>query len=64
MQDDLSYKVYTAADIHKAYNMGMEWAITVLEAAEGLTPEGRRYLIEELRRDTAGSAVKADEKAG
>ena len=40
MQGDLSHKFYTVEDIYAAYNMGMEWAITVLEQAEGLTPEG------------------------
>lgn len=55
MQDYLSHKVYTVDDIYAAYNMGMEWAITVLEGAEGLTPEGRQYLIEKLRRDIGDS---------
>jgi hypothetical protein len=58
MQDDLSYKVYTVHDIYAAYNMGLEWAIMILEEAEKLTPEGRRYLIDELRRDIAGSTEK------
>ena len=58
MQDDLAHKIYTVDDVYAAYNMGMEWAITVLEEAEKLTPEGRRYLIEELRRDIAGSREK------
>jgi hypothetical protein len=38
---NLSQKTYTRQDIFRAYNMGMDWAIAVLEAAEGLTPEGR-----------------------
>ena len=53
MQDGLSHKVYTVADIYAAYNMGMEWAMRILEAAEGLSPEGRQYLIQELRKDIA-----------
>ena len=57
MQDDLSQRVYTVEDIYAGYNMGMEWAITVLEAAEGLTEEGRRYLIDELRRDIAEGSM-------
>ena len=51
MQDDLSQKVYTVEDIYAAYNMGLEWAIMILEEAEDLTPEGRDFLIEELKKD-------------
>ena len=57
---DLSQKTYSAEDIYAAYNIGMEWAIMVLEAAEGLTPEGRRYLIDELKRDIASSSKPDD----
>ena len=56
MKDDFSRRVYTVEDIYTAYNWGMEFAIRVLEEAEEeLTPEGRRYLIEELKRDIAES---------
>jgi len=56
MQEDHSQRIYTVDDIYAAYNMGMEWAIRILEEAEeDLTPEGSQYLIEELRRDIANS---------
>lgn len=33
-----------------AFNMGLQTAIYVLEKAETLSAEGRRYLIEELKK--------------
>jgi hypothetical protein len=57
MQHRLSHNVYRMADIYTAYNVGMEWAITILEVAEGLSLEGRRYLIQELRKDIAWSST-------
>ena len=33
-----------------AFNMGLQTAIYVLEKAEALSAEGRRYLIEELKK--------------
>ena len=33
-----------------AFNMGLQTALYVLEKAEELSPEGRKYLIEELKK--------------
>lgn len=38
-----------------AFNMGLQTAIYVLEKAETLSTEGRRFLLEELRRQIAES---------
>jgi len=38
-----------------AFNMGLQTAIYVLEKAENLSLEGRRFLIEELRKQIARS---------
>ena len=38
-----------------AFNMGLQTAIYVLEKAEELSDEGRRFLIEELKNQIANS---------
>ena len=38
-----------------AFNMGLQTAIYVLEKAEALSAEGRRYLIEELKKQIGNS---------
>ena len=59
MRDDVTQKTYTVDDIYAAYNMGLEWAVFILEEAEELTPKGRRYLIERLKMDIAESLEKS-----
>ncbi len=41
-----------------AFNMGLQTAVYVLEQAEELSEEGRRFLIEELRKQIASSNVQ------
>ena len=41
-----------------AFNMGLHTAIHVLEAVEKLSPEGRKYLIEELKQQIADSEAE------
>ena len=38
-----------------SFNMGLKTAVSVLEMAEELSPEGRRFLLEELRKQIAVS---------
>ncbi len=38
-----------------AFNMGLQTAIYVLEKSEDLSEEGRRFLLEELRKQIARS---------
>ena len=40
-----------------AFNMGLKTAIYVLEMAEELSPEGRRYLVEELKKQSDDNEV-------
>ena len=40
-----------------AFNMGLQTAVYVLEKAEELSAEGRRFLIEELRKQIEQSNV-------
>jgi len=38
-----------------AFNMGLQSAVFVLEKAERLSPEGRKCLIDELKKNIAES---------
>ena len=50
MNED-SYKgLLTEAEAAVAYNDGLKTAVYILERAEKLSPEGRRYLLEELKK--------------
>ena len=50
MNED-SYKgLLTEAEAAIAYNEGLKTAVYVLERAEKLSPEGRRYLLKELKK--------------
>ena len=40
----------TEKEVIMAFNMGLQTAIYVLEKAEELSDEGRRFLIEELKK--------------
>jgi hypothetical protein len=48
----------TERELIAAFNMCMKTAVYVLEAAENLSPEGRRYMIKELRKQIAEIEVK------
>ena len=55
MQDDTNWKVLKEKEVDIAFNMGLQSAVFVLEAAERLSPEGRKYLIDELKKNIAES---------
>lgn len=55
MYADIYLKVLAEEEATIAFNMGLQTAIYVLEKAEELSPEGRRFLIEELRKQVAKS---------
>ena len=42
-------------DLAISFNMGLKAAICVLEKSEELSAEGRRFLLEELRKQIAES---------
>ena len=42
--------IYSLSDLNRAYNMGLQAAIDILEAAERLSWHGRRQLIEPLKQ--------------
>ena len=43
-----------------AFNMGLQTAIYVLEKAETLSAEGRKYLIEELKKQITCSEAMTE----
>ena len=47
----------TEREVAMAFNMRLKSAIYILESAEDSSPEGRKYLIDELKRQIAGSEV-------
>ena len=48
-------QLYTERETTMAFNMGLQTALYVLEKAEDLSAEGRRYLIEALRKQIEDS---------
>jgi len=51
MKDDTNGKVSKEEEVTISFNMGLEMAVFVLEMAEGLSPEGRKNLIESLKKN-------------
>ena len=50
MLTQMNAQIETTRETTMAFNMGLQTAIYVLEKAETLSAEGRRYLIEELKK--------------
>ena len=57
MHDIFSEKWYSLKDLNRAFNMGLESAVFVLENAEGLTSKGIRDLTESLKKMVADGPV-------
>ena len=55
MQHDTNWNVLKEEEVTIAFNMGLEMALFVLEMAEDLSPEGRKHLIDELKKNIAES---------
>ena len=53
MKHDFNWKALKKEKVNISYNMGLEMALFVLEMAEGLSPEGRKQLIDELKKNIA-----------
>ena len=53
MDRDLNDHSLTDRDLRAAFNMGFQTALYILEAAEVLSPKGRRLLVEELKKQIA-----------
>jgi hypothetical protein len=53
-------QLHTEKETAMAFNMGLQTAIYVLEKAEELSDEGRRFLIHELRKQIENSEIMAE----
>ena len=55
MKHDFNWKALKEKDITISYNMGLEMAVFILEMAEGLSSEGRKHLLDLLKKNIAES---------
>jgi hypothetical protein len=52
--------IQTSKETTMAFNMGLQTAIYILEKAEELSDEGRRFLIHELRKQIENSEMTTE----
>ena len=57
MSKETCSNLLTESEAAMAFNMGLKSAIYILESAENMSPEGRKYLIDELIKQIANSEV-------
>ena len=55
MKNDTNGQVSKEKGISISFNMGSEMAVFVLEMAEQLSPEGRKHLLESLKKNIGES---------
>jgi hypothetical protein len=60
MLTQMNTRIGTEKETTMAFNMGLQTAIYVLEKAETLSAEGRRLLIEELKKQITCSEEMKD----
>ena len=51
MKHDTNWKVLKEEEVNIAFNMGLRSAVFVLEKAQRLSSEGRKHLINELKKN-------------
>ena len=51
MEYETNLRLLTIRDINRVFNMGLQSAVSVLEMSEKLSPEGRKYLLELLKKN-------------
>ncbi len=51
MEYETNLRLLTIRDINRIFNMGLQSAVSVLEMSEKLSPEGRKYLLELLKKN-------------
>ena len=59
MGDEYSEYVYSKKDIDKAFYMGLETAIVVLEESMALSRTDRRYMLDFLKKRIIWNKIKA-----
>ena len=55
MTHNLNWKVLKKDKVNISFDMGLEMAVFILEMAEGLSPEGQKCLIDELKKNIGQS---------
>ena len=55
MYHEIIMQLLKERELNVAFNMGLQCAVFVLEQAERLSPEGRRHLLESLKKNIAQS---------
>jgi len=58
MAEEIYLQALTGREFNIAFNMGLEAAVFVLEKAEELSPEGRRHLLDELKKQIEDSETE------
>jgi hypothetical protein len=53
-------QMQTSKETTMAFNMGLQTALYVLEKAEELSDEGRRFLIQELKKQIEDSEMMTE----
>ena len=57
MVDESCLQSLTEREFTMAFNMGLQAAVFVLEKAESISPEGRSYLLDELKKQIEDSEM-------
>jgi hypothetical protein len=57
MKHEIYKQLSAEREINMAFNMGLQSAVFILEKAESLSIEGRRYLIESLKKNITENEV-------
>ena len=57
MGDEYSEYIYSSKDIEKAFDMGMDTALVIMEKSIGLTVEGQRNLLEKMKKKINESKI-------
>ena len=55
MAEEIYLQSLTEKEFTIAFNMGLQAAVFVLEKAENISPEGRSYLLDELKKQIENS---------
>jgi hypothetical protein len=51
MYYEINRQLLKESEFNMAFNMGLQSAVFVLEQAERLSPEGRKHLLESLKKE-------------
>jgi hypothetical protein len=59
MEDKYSEYVYSAKDIEKAFDMGLDTAFGIMEKSIGLSVGGQRHLLDRMKKKIIESKISA-----